>query len=91
MWREHGYQGKMIFFMAGLNIDISPQTGQLFPLTKFTPWAAYLQDRDGTSSTFEQRELVQALEQQSTDNPDQIDLEAAIQTMTEAEEIKIKL
>ncbi len=89
--KEHGYQGKKVLFIAGLNIDISPQAGQLFPLTKFVPWAAYLQDRNGSNSTLEQRELVEALEQQSTDNPDQIDLEAAIQIMAEAEEIKIEL
>lgn len=89
--KEQSYHGKKVLFIAGLNIDISPQAGQLFPLTKFVPWAAYIQDRDGTTSTLEQHELMQALEQQSTDNPDQIDLEAAIQIMTEAEEIKVEL
>lgn len=89
--KEQGYQGKKVLFIAGLNIDISPQAGQLFPLTKFVPWAAYIQDRDGSYSTLEQHELVQALEGQSTSNPDQIDLEAAIQTMTEANEIKVEL
>ncbi len=89
--KERGYRGKKVLFIAGLNIDISPQAGQLFPLTKFVPWAAYIQDRDGSHSTMEQTELMQALEKQSIDNPDQIDLEAAIQIMTEAEEIKIDL
>ena len=82
---------KKVLFISGLNIDISPQTGQLFPLTKFIPWAASLLEQDGSSSTLEQAELVQILEQQSTDNPNQIDLEAAIQVMTEAEEIKVEL
>ena len=89
--KEHGYQGKKVLFIAGLNIDISPQAGQLFPLTKFVPWAAYSQDRDGSYSTLEKRELVQALEQQSTSNPSQIDLEVAIQIMTEAKEVKVEL
>ena len=89
--KEHSYQGKKVLFVAGLHIDISPQADQLFPLTKFIPWAAYIQDRDGSYSTLEQHELMQALEQQSTENPDQIDLEAAIQIMTEAEEVKIEL
>lgn len=89
--KEHSYHGKKVLFIAGLNIDISPQSGQLFPLTKFVPWAAYIQDRDGTHSTFEQNELMRVLEQQSTSNPDQIDLEVAIQAMTEAKEIKIEL
>lgn len=89
--KEHSYRGKKVLFIAGLNIDISPQTGQLFPLTKFVPWAAYVQERDGSYATFEQHELLQVLEQQKTTNSDQIDLEAAIQTMTEAEEIKVEL
>ena len=89
--KEQAYHGKKVMFIAGLNIDISPQSGQLFPLTKFIPWAAYIQERDGSYSTLEQQELVQVLEQQSTDNQDQINLEDAIQIMTEAEEIKIEL
>jgi len=89
--KDKGYNGKKVLFIAGLNIDISPQADQLFPLTKFIPWAAYIQERDGSHSTLEQHELMQMLEQQSTDNPAQIDLEAAIQTMTEAEEVKLKL
>ncbi len=88
--KEHAYKGKKVLFIAGLNIDISPQPGQLFPLTKFVPWAAYIQDSDGYYFTLEQEELVQTLQQQSVDNPDQIDLENAIQMMASAEEIKIK-
>jgi hypothetical protein len=89
--KEHGYKGKRILFIAGLNIDISPESEQLFPLTKFVPWAAYVQDRDGFFYTLEQQELVQLLEQQSTDNANQIDLEQAIQIMTEADEVKIEV
>jgi hypothetical protein len=89
--KERAYHGKKVLFISGLNIDISPQAGQLFPLTKFVPWAASLLEQDGSFSTLEQSELVQILEQQSTDNPNQIDLEAAIQVMTEAEEIKVEL
>ncbi len=88
--KEHAYRGKKVLFIAGLNIDISPQTGQLFPLTKFVPWAAYTQDRDGSYLTLEQPELAHVLEQQSTSNPNQIDLEAAIQAMADAEEIKVE-
>lgn len=87
--KEQGYKGKKVLFISGLNIDISPQSDQLFPLTKFVPWAAYVQDRDGFYYTLEQEELVQLLNQQSEDNADQIDLEQAIQMMTEAEEIEV--
>ena len=88
--KEHAYKGKKVVFIAGLNIDISPQPGQLFPLTKFVPWAAYIQDSDGYYFTLEQEELVQTLQQQSVENSDQIDLEHAIRMMASAEEIKIE-
>jgi hypothetical protein len=89
--KAQSYKGKKVLFIAGLNIDISPGSNQLFPLTKFVPWAAYVQDRDGFFYTLEQQELVQLLEQQSEDNSDQIDLEQAIQMMTEADEIEIDI
>jgi len=88
--KEQAYKGKKVLFIAGLNIDISPQADQLFPLTKFVPWAAYIQDSDGYYFTLEQEELVQTLQQQNDDNPDQIDLEDAIRMMASAEEIKIE-
>ena len=88
--KEQAYKGKKVLFIAGLNIDISPQADQLFPLTKFVPWAAYIQDSDGYYFTLEQEELVQTLQQQNDDNPDQIDLEDAIRMMASAEEVKIE-
>ena len=87
--KEQEYRGKRLFFISCLNIDISPQEGQLFPLTKCVPWAAYIQNSDGSSRTLEQSEIIEMLMHQSTDNPDQLDLEAAIQQMTDAREIKI--
>ncbi|MDH5571959.1 MAG: hypothetical protein OEY89_09350 [Gammaproteobacteria bacterium] len=87
--KEKGYQGKNLVFIAGLNIDISPKDEQIFPLTKFVPWAAYIQKADGQSYIMEQKELMIELEKQSTSNPDQIDLEAAIQKMQAAQEVKI--
>ena len=87
--RKHEYQGKNLLFISCLNIDISPQEGQLFPLTKCLPWAAYIQNEDGSSRTLEQSEIIELLMQQSTGNPDQIDLETAIQQMIDAHEIEI--
>jgi len=89
--KSHEYKGKKLLFISCLNIDISPKEGQLFPLTKCVPWAAYIQDGDGSSHTLEQDELVDLLMQQSTDNPDQIDMEVAIQQMIEAQEIRITI
>lgn len=87
--KEHGYQGKNLVHIAGLHIDISPDETLTFPLTKFVPWAAYIQKSDGTQYMLEQEELMAALMEQSEDNPDQTDLEAAIRTMEEAQEVKV--
>lgn len=89
--KSQDYRGKKVLFISCLNIDISPKQGQVFPLTKCVPWAAYFQQEDGSSSTIEQSELYNLLMQQSTENPNQIDLEVAIQQMIDAQEIKITL
>jgi len=89
--REKEYQGKKILFISCINIDISPRGGQLFPLTKCVPWAAYIQDGMGGSRTLEQDEILGLLKEQSTENPDQIDLESAIQQMEKIKEIRIEI
>jgi len=89
--KEQSYYEKRLLFIGGLNIDISPQSDQMFPLTMYVPWAAYAQERNGLYNTMEQDEVVHTLKQQSTDNPDQINLEEAIQLMESAEEIEIDI
>ena len=79
------------YLVSCLNIDISPEEGQLFPLTKCVPWAAYYQDGEGGSRTLEQSELVEMLLEETAENPDQIDLEEAIGQMIDAKEIKINI
>ena len=76
------YRGKRLLHISGLNIDISPQLGETFPKTNFVPWAAYVQSRDGDQRILEQSELLAALLEQSPENPDQVDLEAAIAAMS---------
>ncbi len=85
--QEPSYKNKKILFISGLNVDISPEEGQIFPLTKFIPWAAYVQDENGNHHTWEQAEVFEKLQEQSTENPDQLDLETAIEIMESAEEI----
>jgi hypothetical protein len=63
----------------------------LFPLTKFVPWAAYIQTQDEKQFTLEQKEIVEALNAQSFVNPDRIELSKAIQVMKSTPEIKITL
>jgi hypothetical protein len=87
--KEKNYRNKRMVFISCLNIDISPRAGQTFPLTKCVPWAAFIQDGKGNHYTLEQAELTAQLNGQSTGNPDQIDLEAAIHKMEEEQEIRI--
>jgi len=58
-------------------------------LTKFVPWAAYVQMPDGEHRNLEQDELFSQLKSQSAENPDQTDLENAIRLMSEAEEVRV--
>ena len=85
--KEKSYQGKKVVFISGIHIDVSPLEDQLFPLTKFVPWAAYIQNEDGSGRTLEQKELHQALMQQSKENPHKIDLTEAIHKMEKEPEI----
>ncbi len=88
--KEQGYQGKNLLYVAGLNIDISPRHGQIFPLTKFVPWAAFVQTAKGERATWEQGELMARLLEQSPENPEQIELDVAIQEMEQAKEIRVR-
>ncbi len=85
--QEPEYQGKRLLFISGLNVDISPEEGQIFPLTKFIPWAAYYQTEDGKQETWEQAELYDRLKAQSANNPDKVNLEEAIKEMEMLKEI----
>jgi hypothetical protein len=87
--QEPAYKNKKILFISGLNVDISPEEGQSFPLTKFIPWAAYVQDENGNHQTWEQAELYERLQAQSTENPDQVELETIIDIMENWKEIKL--
>ncbi len=87
--QEPSYQGKNLLFISGIHIDISPRPDQIFPLTKFVPWAAYVQSSSGESRILEQDELAHELRQQTESNPDKIDLEEAIKIMEAEQEVVI--
>jgi hypothetical protein len=76
--QEAEYKNRNLIYIAGLNIDVSPQEGQLFPLTLFVPWAAYIQHEDGSHFILEQNDLYKRLMQCSDQNAYQVDLEKAI-------------
>ena len=87
--REPAYEGKRLLYISGLHIDVSPEQGQIFPQTKFVPWAAYFQDTDHSHRTFEQDPLWNLLEEQSLENPDQIDMDTALQQMEGLNEVTV--
>ncbi len=87
--KEDAYRGKKVLFVSGIHIDVSPREEQIFPLTKYVPWAAYVQDESGAGFTLEQGELYEILVQQSVDNPHKIDLTEAIGNMKREAEINI--
>ena len=89
MQREPAYHGKNVLFVSGLNVDVAPRDGLLFPLTKFVPWAAYVRLRDGTHFLLEQDALFEALTEQSIENEDRISFDAAIATMADVEGIEL--
>ena len=76
--REESYHGRNLIYIAGLNIDESPKTGQKFPQSMFVPWAAYVQNSKGESSLLEQDELYQVLMECSDINNDQVNLDDII-------------
>jgi hypothetical protein len=89
--REPAYRGKRVLFVSGLNIDVSPTVGRIFPLTKFMPWAAYWQQPDGRGETWEQELILERLMAQSTDNPDQVNLELAITAMESIDRVVLRV
>ena len=88
--KEKAYARKKVVFISGIHIDLSPLPGQIFPLTKFVPWAAYIQLESGEGYTLEQDELYGVLQKQSQDNPHKIDLTEAINSMKQEAEIRIR-
>ena len=89
--QDPAMNGRNLLFVSGLNIDISPSQGEEFPLTKFVPWAAYLQHADGRREILEQEELVERLGAASNSNPAQINLERSIETMASKREVEVRL
>jgi len=89
--QETAMHTKNLLFISGLNIDISPSVGEEFPLTKFVPWAAFLQRADGTTEILEQEELFDLLCAQSRDNATQLDLEQSIEAMSKQREVDVRL
>lgn len=89
--RESAYRNKNLLYISGLHVDISPEEGQQFILTKFIPWAAYVQLKSGERFILEQDELFQKLSESNEENPAQLDFDKAIQLMEETAPIYLHL
>ena len=83
--------GRNLVFVAGVNIDISPNPGENFPLTKFVPWAAFLQHADGRREILEQDELIERLGSVAGTSSAQIDLERSIALMAQKPAVDVRL
>ena len=86
----NAYQSQKVLLVSGVNIDISPENDQTVPFTMFAPWAAYYKNEHGEGHVWEQDELVERLSAQPLDNPEQIDLESAVTTMQNAQDVNIR-
>ena len=89
--QDTAMRNRNVLFVAGLNIDISPSPDEDFPLTKFVPWAAYIQHADGTREILEQDQLLERLVAAPTSNPSQINLEKSIDVMASKREVVVRL
>jgi len=87
--REPAYKGKNVLFVSGVHVDVSPSDEQLFPLTKFVPWAAYGQMANGKTFLLEQDELFATLTAQPKENPDRVSFDGVIETMARVPTIEL--
>jgi len=62
-----------------------------FIITKFIPWAAYIQLKNGESFILEQDQLYQKINTSKEDNPDQLDFDEVIQLMQDASPVYLHL
>jgi hypothetical protein len=81
--REPAYQGRKLIYIAGLNIDYSPEEGQLFSEMQFVPWAVYIQEVDGRHRVLEQDALYEKLLSYSHKNPNIMDINEALCKISE--------
>ena len=91
--RSDDYKGKNLFYIAGLNIDIS-ENENLPVMNYFVPWAALVQLKDGPHEEYihpiEQENLYAKLMEMSPENLDQTDLKEGIRRILKAPRLDIK-
>ena len=76
--KQEAFNGRRIIYLAGLNLDIVGDQGLHFPRSRFIPWAVYIQKGDNHNHVLEQEQTLAELRRHSSDNPDQLNIDAAI-------------
>jgi len=76
--KQEAFNGRRIIYLAGLNLDIVGDHSLHFPRSRFIPWAAYIQKGDNHNRVLEQEQALAELRRHSSDNPDQLNIDAAI-------------
>ena len=91
--RGREYDGKNLFYIAGLNVDISEYDG-FPPTTYFVPWAAHIQLRSNPDGDFrhpvEQEALYNMLMAESIKNQDETNLKEEITRMLKSPRFDIR-
>ncbi len=72
---ENKYRGRNLVYIAGIHQDALQTADQEFPPTLFIPWAAFIQQSNGTHVLLKQQKLVELLGCCSSNNTEEINLE----------------
>lgn len=88
---DPAFYNRDVFFVSGIHIDQSPKPGQIvpFPNIEFVPYAALLKKRDGRTLMFDQQEVLDLLNSQSTTNEDAISINDALKSVEKDDILKI--
>lgn len=89
--QDPNYNGRNLLYISGLHVDISPEASQQYVLTKFLPWAAYIQLKNGEKYILEQEKLIKIMDDCSIENPNQLDFDEVINLMEDAVPITLNL
>lgn len=72
---KNKYRGRNLVYIAGIHQDVLHVAAQKFPPTLFIPWAAFIQQSDGTRIVVKQEKLAELLSCCSSSNTEEINLE----------------
>lgn len=86
--KDKKYQGRNLVYIGVVHQDAAPSVAQTFTPVLVVPWAAYIRQSDGRQTILEQPELVEYLKRNSAFNPDEIDLDLALQEVERREDLR---